>query len=293
MTSSNSAATCTQSNRLSSEVPAVPERVKDILWLPINILQFLWMCGFTMAIFPPVMLTFLFTGNPEAAFATGRAFWGPLNLFFGFSKLVVEDRENLPRAGTPCVVMLNHQSMIDILVAWLLLPTGPRFVAKAELLYVPIVGWFMKAVGMIAIDRKNRHAAIAALRKAHDYIQEGHILTCFPEGTRTKDGFIGPFKKGVFVVAQRTAAPIVPIAIDKCADLVAVKGWKPRPTTLRAKIGKPIDATGLSRDELMKRVRDQMIDLQLALGGKGGDKATVIAVDEETLARRQAAAVAV
>lgn len=266
------------------------ERVKDILWIPVNALQFLWMCGFTAVIFTPVMLTFLFTGNPEAAFSVGRAFWGPLNLHFGFSKLVIENEENLPKGGQPCVVMLNHQSMIDILVAWLLLPTGPKFVAKAELLYVPIVGWFMKAVGMVAIDRKNRHAAIAALRKAHDYIQEGHILTCFPEGTRTKDGFIGPFKKGVFVVAQRTAAPIVPIAIDNCAKLVPVKGWKPRPTTLRAKIGRPIDATGLSRDELMRRVRDEMIDLNLALGGMGGDKANAIAVDEETLARRQAVA---
>lgn len=266
------------------------QRIKDLLWMPVNALQFLWMCGFTAVLFPPVMLTFLFTGNPETAWSTGRAFWAPLNILFGFSKLVVEDAENLPAPHTPCVVMFNHQSMIDILVAWMLLPTGPKFVAKAELLYIPLVGQFMKAVGMIAIDRKNRHAAIAALRKAHDYIQEGHILTCFPEGTRTKDGFIGPFKKGVFVVAQRTQAPIVPIAIDNCATLVPVKGWKPRPATLRAKVGKPIDATGMTRDALMKRVRDEMIDLQLAIGGKGGDKDNAIAVDEETLARRQAVA---
>ena len=59
---------------------------------------------------------------------------------------------------------------------------------------------------------------------------------------------------------------------------------------MRAKVGKPIDATGMTRDQLMKRVRDEMIDLQLAIGGKGGDKANAIAVDEETLARRQAVA---
>ncbi len=266
----------------------VSSRMKDILWIPINALQFVWMCAFTAVLFPPVMLTFLFTGNAETAWSAGRAFWIPVNLFFGFGKLVVEDAHNLPKAGVPCVVMMNHQSMIDIAVAWLLLPTGPKFVAKAELLYVPLVGLFMKSVGMIAIDRKNRHAAIAALRKAHDFIQEGHILTCFPEGTRTKDGLIGPFKKGVFVVAQRTQAPIVPIAVDNCATLVPVKGWRPRPATMRAKVGKPIDAKGLTRDELMKRVRDELIDLHLSMGGKGGDKANAIAVDEETAARRQA-----
>ncbi|MDP2341153.1 MAG: lysophospholipid acyltransferase family protein [Deltaproteobacteria bacterium] len=267
-------------------------KLKDILWIPINVFQLLWLFAFIAVLFPPVMLTFLFTGNPETAWSTGRAFWGPLNLFFGFSSLVIEDAENLPKAGEPCVVMMNHQSMIDILVAWLLLPTGPRFVAKAELLYVPLVGLFMKAMGLITIDRKNRHAAIKALRKAHDIVQEGHILTCFPEGTRTRDGFIGPFKKGVFVVAQRTAAPIVPIAIDNCAKLVPRTGWRPRPAILRAKIGKPIDATGLTRDELMKRVRNEMIDLHLALGGMGGDKSNAIAVDEETRSRRQAAVAA-
>jgi hypothetical protein len=77
----------------------VSERVKDILWFPVNVLQFLWMCFFTAALFPPVMLTFLFTGNAETAWSTGRAFWAPLNLFFGFSTLVVDDGENLAQGA--------------------------------------------------------------------------------------------------------------------------------------------------------------------------------------------------
>ena len=93
------------------------------------------------------------------------------------------------------------------------------------------------------------------------------------------------------MVAQRTAAPIVPIAIDNCSLLVPVKGWRPRPAVLRAKVGKPIDATGLTRDELMRRVRDEMIDLHLALGGKGGDKSNVIARDEEKVVSPQSVAV--
>jgi 1-acyl-sn-glycerol-3-phosphate acyltransferase len=256
-------------------------RMKDLLWVPINALQAMWMVGFTGFCFVPGMLTVLLTGNNEAAFSMGRAFWGPLNLRMGFSSLTIEGRENMPPAGTPFVMMCNHQSMIDIIVTWMVLPTGPRFVAKKVLLYVPLVGLFMWIMGMVPIDRSNRHAAIAALRRAQDVIKKGRILAVFPEGTRTKDGRVQPFKKGVFVVAQKANAPIVPIALEGCATLVPRTGWKPRPSALRVKVGEPIDARGLSRDELMARVRSAVIDLNVAIGGPGGDRGTHIAVNED------------
>ena len=245
--------------------------------MPINALQALWMAGFTAFCFVPGMLTVLVTLNHEAAFSMGRAFWAPLNIRLGFSTLTIEGKENLPPAGVPYVAMFNHQSMIDILVAWMLLPTGPRFVAKKVLTYVPLVGLFMQVMGMVAIDRSNRHAAIAALRKAQDVIKKGRVLACFPEGTRTRDGRVMPFKKGVFVVAQKANAPIIPIALEGCAVLVPRTGWKPRPSKLRIRVGTPIDATGMDRDELMKVVRDAVIDLNVAIGGPGGDKQNTIA----------------
>jgi 1-acyl-sn-glycerol-3-phosphate acyltransferase len=256
-------------------------KLKDVLWIPVNLFQLFWLGAFTSFCFVPGMLTVLFTGNHEAAFSMGRAFWGPLNLRMGFSTLTVEGREHLPRAHDGVVVMLNHQSMIDILVAWMVLPTGPRFVAKKVLSYVPIVGFFMWVMGMVPIDRSNRHAAIKALRKAQDVIERGRILACFPEGTRTRDGRVAPFKKGVFVVAMKTGAPIVPIALEGCATLVPRTGWKPRPAALRVKIGAPIDARGLKRDELMQRVHSAIVDLNVAIGGPGGDKARAIASSED------------
>lgn len=268
-------------------------RVKDLLWVPINLLQALWMVGFTGFCFIPGMLTVLVTGNPEAAFSMGRAFWGPLNLMMGFSSITIEGREHLPPAGSPFVAMMNHQSMIDIIVAWMILPTGPRFVAKKVLLYVPVVGLFMWVMGMVPIDRSNRHAAIAALRKAQDVIKQGRILAVFPEGTRTRDGRVLPFKKGVFVVAQKANAPIVPISLEGCATLVPRTGWKPRPSHVRVKIGAPIDARGVPRDELMGRVRSAIIDLNLASGGPGGDKTTHIAASEDDAPRAAAAPPAV
>ncbi len=256
-------------------------KLKDVVWIPVNLFQLFWLGAFTTFCFFPSMLTVLVTGNPEAAFSLGRTFWGPINLQMGFSSLTVEGRENLPPAHEGAVVMLNHQSMIDILVAWMVLPTGPRFVAKKALSYVPVIGLFMWAMGMVPIDRKNRHAAIKALRKAQDVVKKGRILACFPEGTRTHDGRVAPFKKGVFVVAQKTGAPIVPIALHGCATLVPRTGWRPRPASVRAKVGKPIDATGLSRDELMRRVHAAIIDLNVELGGAGGDKSRPIATNED------------
>jgi 1-acyl-sn-glycerol-3-phosphate acyltransferase len=256
-------------------------KLKDVAWIPVNVFQLLWLGAFTTFCFFPSMLTVLVTGNPEAAFSLGRTFWGPLNLTMGFSTLTVEGKENLPPAHDGVVVMMNHQSMIDILVAWMVLPTGPRFVAKKVLSYVPVIGLFMWAMGMVPIDRSNRHAAIKALRKAQDVVKKGRILACFPEGTRTRDGFVGPFKKGVFVVAQKTGAPIVPIALHGCATLVPRTGWRPRPAALRAKVGKPIDATGLKRDELMRRVHAAIIDLNLELGGPGGDRSRPIASNDD------------
>lgn len=260
-------------------------RLKDLLWMPVNALQALWMVGFTGFCFIPGMLTVLVTGNPEAAFSMGRAFWGPLNLKMGFSSITIEGREHLPAAGTPFVAMMNHQSMIDIIITWMILPTGPRFVAKKVLLYVPVVGLFMWVMGMVPIDRSNRHAAIAALRKAQDVIKQGRILAVFPEGTRTRDGRVLPFKKGVFVVAQKANAPIVPIALEGCATLVPRTGWKPRPSAVRVRIGAPIDARGVPRDVLMERVRSAIIDLNVAAGGPGGDKATVIASSDDDVRR--------
>lgn len=256
-------------------------RLKDILWMPINGLQALWMVGFTGFCFVPGMITAMVTGNTEAAFSMGRSFWGPLNLRMGLSTLSIEGQENLPPAGAPFVAMFNHQSMIDIILAWMVLPTGPRFVAKKVLMYVPVVGLFMWVMGMVPIDRSNRHAAIAALRKAQDVIKQGRILAVFPEGTRTRDGRVRPFKKGVFVVAQKANAPIVPIAFEGCATLVPPTGWRPRPAALRVRIGAPIDPRGMSRDALMAKARSAIIDLNVLAGGKGGDHATVIAANED------------
>jgi 1-acyl-sn-glycerol-3-phosphate acyltransferase len=251
-------------------------RLKGVGWFVVNALQAVWLAGFSLFGFLVVMLLLAITWNADSSLSVARHTWGPVNLFLGFSSLVVEGRDNLPK-NRPYVLMMNHQSMGDILVAWMITPVPLRFIAKHMLRYVPVVGWIMMIFGMVSIDRGSAHDAARALKKAARVLKNGTSLCAFPEGTRSKDGRIAPFKRGVFLLAMRAGVPIVPVAVEGCSVFVPRTGWHPRPVVIRAKIGVPIETTGddVTRDETIKRVRDAMIDMHLDIGGRGGDKLTV------------------
>src|SRR5690242_7412462 len=106
----------------------------------------------------------------------------------------------------------NHHSMLDILAVLVDLTDTP-FVcaAKRELFQVPCIGWHLRLAGYVEVDRHNRERSISAYAKAARQIRErGTIVTVYPEGTRSKDGSVHPFKKGAFVLALESQAPIVP-----------------------------------------------------------------------------------
>lgn len=245
---------------------------KDIAWIPVNTLQAMWLAVFSLVCFVIVMTVYAMTWNPDSALSVARVVYGPVNLAFGFSRMEVEGTENIPN-DRPYILMMNHQSMGDILAAWMITPTPVRFIAKHVLSYVPVVGWTMWIFGMVSIDRGDAHSSAKALKKAARALKKGLCLCAFPEGTRTRDGRIGPFKRGVFLLALRAGVPIVPVAAEGLNVFVPRSGWHPRPVTIRIKIGKPIETDGgVDRDTLIKQVRDVMIDMHLEVGGKGGDK---------------------
>jgi 1-acyl-sn-glycerol-3-phosphate acyltransferase len=101
----------------------------------------------------------------------------------------------------------------------------------------------------------------------------------FPEGTRSDDLSVMPFKKGPFALAMKASVPIVPVAIEGSGRLMPKNSWNITPGPVTVLLGDPIDpkAFGDDREGLMKAVRDRIIDLSLQLGGKGGDKHTVVA----------------
>lgn len=281
--------------------------MKDLLWVPVNVVQAVWLAAFSLFCFVVVMVLYAMTWNADSALSVARVVWGPVNLRFGFSTMTVEGRENVP-ADRPYILMMNHQSMADIMAAWMITPTPVRFIAKRVLSYVPVVGWTMWIFGMVSIDRGDAHSSARALKKAARVLRNGRSLCAFPEGTRTRDGKIGPFKKGVFLLAMKAGVPIVPVACEGLDVFVPRTGWHPRPVAIRIKIGRPIttsrDGLGArdaasdaakggardgerehaSRDDLIKQVRDAMIDMHLEIGGEGGDKEHAIAESRTAVA---------
>lgn len=128
-----------------------------------------------------------------------------------------------PRA--PMVVMSNHQSLYDIPVIFQVVEQRLRMVSKIELASVPVWGAAMRASGFIFIDRRDREAAIRSLGEARRMLDEGVLVWIAPEGTRSRDGALGAFKKGGFVLAEEMGVPVLPISIDGTAAILPARTW--------------------------------------------------------------------
>ncbi len=152
------------------------------------------------------------------------------------------------------IFISNHRSYID--TAALYYHTGRRIgiLAKKELLKVPILGWGMGYVNIMAIDRSNRERAMETVRAATDRIRSGISFAVFAEGTRARPGELLPFKKGAFYMAIETGVPIVPVAM-KNTDVLMGKGTGvARPGTFEMVLMPPVETTGLSTDEDVKQL---------------------------------------
>ena len=126
------------------------------------------------------------------------------------------------RAGampSPCVFVANHQSNLDVAVLGAILPHETLWLAKRELFAVPVFGSAMRAVGYLPVDRGQSESARATVREAATEVARGTPVVIFPEGTRTRDGDLLPFKMGFAHLAESSGAPVVPIVIRGTARL--------------------------------------------------------------------------
>jgi 1-acyl-sn-glycerol-3-phosphate acyltransferase len=155
--------------------------------------------------------------------------------------------------------MCNHQSALDIFSLLNSLPVQFKWIAKRELFYIPFLGWAMKRAGYISLDRKHPREAIKAMDDAAKKIREGTNIIIFPEGTRSKDGHLLPFKKGGFSLALRAKVPIVPVGISGSNRLQPKGSFIPNQKgVIYLRIGKPVETAQGSRSaktEIMMTVR--------------------------------------
>jgi 1-acyl-sn-glycerol-3-phosphate acyltransferase len=165
----------------------------------------------------------------------------------------------------PHVLVANHVASFEILAIAATVPASYHFVAKKELERIPFFGRAWKAAGHISIDRANRQKAVESLRLAAEIInRDGSIVIIFPEGTRSLDGELQPFKKGAFQLALEARVPIIPTIVTGSERILGGGSLRIRPGTMDLYFGDPIpvDGHGEARiDDLISVVHGRMEEM--------------------------------
>jgi 1-acyl-sn-glycerol-3-phosphate acyltransferase len=171
--------------------------------------------------------------------------------------LTVTGADRVP-PGRAYVYMSNHQSHLDIPMLYASLPSPTiRMLGKKELFEIPIWGHGLRAAEFIEVDRSNHAGAMKSIARAAELIRDGVSIYLAPEGTRSRDGRIGPLKKGGFHLARDTATPIVPVAIRGTIDVLP-RGGKVMQTgkSVEVTIGAPLEVAGRELSDVMREVAE-------------------------------------
>lgn len=176
--------------------------------------------------------------------------WAKILCTTALVKVDVEGRGNIDPQSS-YVFAANHQSIFDIFLVYGWLGVKFRWIMKKELRRVPIIGKTCEMMGHIFIDRTNARAAKRSLEAAEKRLKGGKCsIVMFPEGTRTRDGKVGRFKRGALVIARDLQLPVVPVSIIGAYDVMPYHAWYIKPGTIRMTIHPPVMTAGISDTEL-------------------------------------------
>lgn len=171
-----------------------------------------------------------------------------LILWFTGADVTYIGRENVPKDQAVLYVG-NHNSYFDILLTYSQCPDRTGYVAKAEMLRYPLLRDWMKRLYCLFLDRTDLRAGLQTILTGIDYIKDGISICIFPEGTRSRDGKMQPFKEGSMKMASKTGCPIIPIAITNSAEIFENHLPRIRPCRVIVEYGAPIYPKELSREE--------------------------------------------
>lgn len=193
--------------------------------------------------------------NYKLAFSLSRI-WAHIILRASGVRVALRGIENL-KVNEPKIIMANHSSQFDIPALIAYLPEDFRFVAKRELLWIPVFGWAMYFSGHIVIDRFNKERAIKSIEKAGERIRKNSLsVLIFPEGQICFDGKLQPFKKGGFVLGLNGRINILPITIIGSRKVLPRGRILPKPGTIEIKIKPEITTKNYNLDEKEKLMKD-------------------------------------
>jgi 1-acyl-sn-glycerol-3-phosphate acyltransferase len=172
--------------------------------------------------------------------------WARTLLRFWGVDVLVSGAHNVPRG--PAVFAANHTSILDIPLLFGYLPADFRIVHKRSLYVVPVIGLYLYVAGHIGIDRANPFRARRSLSRAAGRIARGESVVLFPEGTRSRDGTVRPFKKGSFVIALEAGVPVVPVSLAGVKPLTPHGLLRLRAGTVRLAVHEAIPTAGRGLD---------------------------------------------
>jgi 1-acyl-sn-glycerol-3-phosphate acyltransferase len=189
--------------------------------------------------------------------------WGRLLCWIAGIRVRVEGQENLDPSRT-YIFVGNHTSQTDIWTFQGYIPHDFRWIAKKELFAIPIFGAAMRAVDFISIDRSRGRQAVKSLNDAANRIAEGTSVLIFPEGTRSPDGHLQPFKTGAIMLAIKAGVPVVPVGFNGTHQVLPKGSLVARGGNVVLRIGTPLptsDFNAKDKQELALKLQQQVAEL--------------------------------
>jgi len=193
------------------------------------------------------------------------SFWARTFMWMFFLPVSVTGLENIKK-GQSYIFIANHQSMFDIWMIYGWLPVTFRWLMKQELRKIPFVGTACKLLGHVYIKRGSAAAAKESIMEVEQTLKEGICTVIFPEGTRTLDGQVGPFKKGAFRIALDLGLPIIPISLSGCFEVMPKNKYYVTRHPIHMHVGEPImpetfdkenpqNTIDIIRDKVLENIR--------------------------------------
>lgn len=196
-----------------------------------------------------VALVLVYVIGPKRASQVAGVLWARWNGYLTHMTVRVKGRSNVDEKQS-YVIVSNHQSQYDIFVLYGWLGIDFKWVMKQELRKIPGLGVSCEKIGHVFIDRSNRQAAMASLNAAKERIKNGTSIVFFPEGTRSKDGRLGPFKKGAFRMALDLGLPLLPVTIKGTRAILPTGTIDILPGRAELIFHPPIPVDGLTKNDV-------------------------------------------
>ena len=229
-----------------------------IIWIYLNLI--FWTLLFGLSSF----FTILLTGKKEN-FKFFGVIWGKTLSFIFNIKLIVKGKHNLQDRNY--IFASNHASLIDIPLLFIAVNRYTVFIAKSELSKIPIFKSILDRAGFIFVDRKNNDSAVKSMNNLMEDIKKTpRSVAIFPEGTRTRDGKLLPFKKGAAIFAINTNIPVVPVAISGTYSWSQKKIFDLSQSVISFEFGQPIITENYSfddRDYLTEKIKANIKNMKI------------------------------